>query len=124
MELRGTGHYKAFLHMCGIGTFMGGEIRRKTYKISPAMREKLTKGFRMLDAGKVYFAGAEGEHPGVQGRQRQVAHFREDKPDIGKAQNIAYAARLMDQLKAGPHDRQNLSLPPLPSGSRTPFGRR
>ena len=124
MNLREYGHFRAFLHMVGIGTFMGRKIRSKTYRISTSMREKLTKGFRLLDAGKVYFAPVEGEHPGVQGRQRHVAHFREEKPDVGKALNEAYAARLMDQLKATPHDRQNLSLPPLPKGSRTAFGRR
>ena len=124
MNLREYGHFKAFLHLCGVSTLLGRDIRNRRYKVSPSIRERLTKGFRMLDSGKVYFAPVEDGHPGVKGRQRIVAHFREDKPAVGNAGTYVYAANLMDQLKATPHDRQNLSLPPLPKGTRVSFGRR
>lgn len=115
------GTFGAFMDMCQVDKGLGKALRSKNPRnaLSAPVRERLSKGFEMIDQGRVKFSRDKDTHPGLQGTHRMVARLIERKPEIATGGPMLYPALLMKQITGATDGRHtNLAMPSMPARVR------
>jgi hypothetical protein len=110
------GQYGAMLDLCQVSKMTGQKLRHRKDSVSEPVRERLSKGFALMDEGRI---GFKLDHTLKRGRKKTIAFIIEQKPLVPTIPYF-YPSQLVRDLK---HDQKNLSLSPLPA-RMVPVGRR